>query len=148
MTRVQSLCLVLAIAVAPLLSSCSVNTLPNAATLLDAAPAAGAVPLKKATLTGTWTGQWDTGTSSGTFSMHLTQKGKKFSGPVSILIKGTKINGTIKGTIAKGGKLSLTVNAQPLGNGHGTGTVNKTRTSMNGSVTFKSESSTFKGTKK
>lgn len=108
----------------------------------------GTVALKKTTLTGTWTGSWDSGAYKGTFSMSLKQKGKTFSGPVTIQIKQSKVTGTIKGTIAKKGKLTLTVTAKGLGSGHGTATVNKTKTKMSGSVTFKSSSSSFSGTKK
>jgi hypothetical protein len=151
MTRAQSICLVIAIAVAPVLSSCSVKTLPTAGTGASAsgttnAPATAAVELAKPKLTGSWKGKWDSGTASGSFTMHLTQKGKKFSGTVAITIKKVTTNGTIKGTIRKN-KLTLAVTAKGIGTGHGTGQVNKTRTTMNGTVTTKGVKSTFSGSK-
>lgn len=132
MTRARSICLALAFAVAPLLSSCSVKTLPAAA------PVSGTVELaKKPTLSGAWTGTWSSGTgSSGKFSMRLIQKGKKFSGPVSIQVKTVTIKATIRGTVGKKGKLTLSVSISELGTGKGSATVNKTRTSMRGSITF------------
>lgn len=105
------------------------------------------VARKKATLTGTWGGDWYSGSHSGTFSMHLTQKRKKFSGSVSIILNGHKTSGSIQGTIAKKtGKLSLTITAKGE-SGTGTATVNKGRTTINGSVRFGNTSSTFSGTK-
>jgi len=140
MTRAQSICFVLAIAVAPVLSSCSVKTLPANA------PALGTVELAKPKLTGSWKGKWDTLSASGSFTMHLTQKGKKFSGTVAITIQSTTTKGTIKGTIRKS-KLTLTVTAKGLGTGKGTAQVNKTRTTMKGTVTIKGAKSTFRGSK-
>jgi hypothetical protein len=135
---------VLAIATAPLLSSCSVKTtLPPTA----AAPATAAVELAKPKLTGTWTGNWETGSGSGSFTMHLTQKGKKFSGTVAITIESVTVKGSIKGTIRRKGKLSLVIAAKGLGTGSGTAQVNKTRTTMKGTVTFKAAKSTFSGSK-
>jgi len=78
--------------------------------------------------------------------MHLTQKGKKFSGTVAITIKKVTTNGTVKGTIRKN-KLTLAVTAKGIGTGHGTGQVNKTRTTMSGTVTTKGVKSTFSGSK-
>src|SRR5580692_10676184 len=115
MTRTQSIFFVLAIAVAPILSSCSVRSLPSTTTV---APAPGAVELAKPKLTGSWKGKWDTLSASGTFTMHLTQKGKKFSGPVAITIESITTKGTIKGTIRKN-KLTLVVTAKGLGTGKG-----------------------------
>ncbi len=140
MTRAKSICFVLAIAVAPLLSSCSVKTLP------PAAPAIGTLELAKPKLTGSWKGSWDSGSYAGTFTMHLTQKGKKFSGTVAITIQSVTTKGTIKGTIRKN-KLTLVVTAKGLGSGKGTAQVNKTRTTMNGTVTIKGKKSTFSGSK-
>ncbi|HLY01164.1 MAG TPA: hypothetical protein VKR56_01565 [Candidatus Cybelea sp.] len=140
MTRAQSICLVLAIAVGPVLSSCSVKTLP------PAAPAIGTVELAKPKLTGTWNGSWTTGSYSGTFTMHITQKGKKFSGTVAITIQSVTTKGTIKGTIHKK-KLTLVVSAKGLGTGSGTAQVNKTRTTMKGSVSIDGTKSTFSGSK-
>jgi hypothetical protein len=140
MIRTQFIGLVLAIAVAPVLSSCSVKTLP------PAAPTIGTVELAKPKLTGGWKGSWDSGSYAGTFSMHLTQKGKKFSGTVSITLQSVTTKGTIKGTIRKT-KLTLVVSAKGLGSGNGTATVNKGRTTMKGSVTFKKAKSTFSGSK-
>ena len=141
MRRIQSICFVLAVAVAPVLSSCSVKTLPT-----TTAPPTGTVELAKPKLTGSWKGSWDTGSYSGTFAMHLTQKGKKFSGTVAITIQSITTKGTIKGTIRKS-KLTLTVTAKGLGTGKGTAQVNKTRTTMKGTVTFKATKSTFRGSK-
>lgn len=140
MTRAQSICFVLAIAVAPVLSSCSVKTLPANA------PALGTVELAKPKLTGSWKGKWDTLSASGSFTMHLTQKGKKFSGPLTIIIQKVTTKGTVKGTIRKN-KLTLAVTAKGLGTGSGTAQVNKTRTMMKGSVTIKGTKSTFNGSK-
>jgi len=140
MTRAQSICFVLAIAVAPVLSSCSVKTLPS-----TTAPAIGTVEPAKSKLTGTWKGSWDSGSYSGSFTMHLTQKGKKFSGTVAT-IQSITTKGTIKGTIRKS-KLTLTVTAKGLGTGKGTAQVNKTRTTMKGTVTIKGTKSTFRGSK-
>ena len=78
--------------------------------------------------------------------MHLTQKGKKFSGTVAITIQSITTKGTIKGTIRKS-KLTLVVTAKGLGTGKGTAQVNKTRTTMKGTVTFKATKSTFRGSK-
>jgi len=140
MTRAQSICFVLAIAVAPVLSSCSVKTLPPTTALVPM------VELAKPKLTGSWKGKWDTLSASGTFTMHLTQKGKKFSGTVAIKIESVTTKGTIKGTIRKS-KLTLTVTAKGLGTGKGTAQVNKARTTINGSVTIKGTKSTFSGSK-
>ncbi|MGC2633398.1 MAG: hypothetical protein WA215_04190 [Candidatus Cybelea sp.] len=74
--------------------------------------------------------------------MHLTQKGKKFSGPVAITIESI----TIKGTIRKN-KLTLVVTAKGLGTGKGTAQVNKARTTIQGSVTIKGTKSSFSGSK-
>jgi len=143
MTRIQSICFVLAIAVAPALSSCSVRNLPATTTT---APATGMVELAKPKLTGSWKGKWDTLSASGTFTMRLTQKGKKFSGTVSIAIESITTKGTIKGTIRKS-KLTLVVTAKGLGTGNGTAQVNKARTTIQGSVTIKGTKSTFSGSK-
>jgi hypothetical protein len=78
--------------------------------------------------------------------MHLTQKGKKFSGTVAITIESVTTKGTIKGTIRKT-KLTLLVSAKGIGTGNGTAQVNKARTTMNGTVTFKKAKSTFSGSK-
>src|SRR5580700_1751917 len=137
MTRAQSICFVLALAVAPMLSSCSVRSLPS--TTADA-PATGALELAKPRLTGNWKGKWDTLSASGTFTMHLTQKGKKFSGTVAITIESV----TTKGTISKS-KLTLVVTAKGLGTGKGTAQVNKARTTIQGSVTIKGTKSSFSG---
>ena len=105
------------------------------------------VELAKPKLTGSSKAKWDALSTSGTFTMHLTQKGKKFSGTVAIKIKvGQPTKGTIKGTIRKS-KLTLTVTAKGLGTGKGTAQVNKTRTTINGSVTIKGTKSTFSGSK-
>jgi hypothetical protein len=141
MRRIQSICFVLAVAVAPVLSSCSVKTLPT-----TTAPPTGTVELAKPKLTGSWKGAWDSGSGSGSFTMHLTQKGKKFSGTVAITIQSITTKGTIKGTIRKS-KLTLVVTAKGLGTGKGTAQVNKTRTTMKGTVTFKATKSTFRGSK-
>jgi hypothetical protein len=143
MTRAQSICFVLALAVAPMLSSCSVRSLPS--TIADA-PATGALELAKPKLTGNWKGKWDTLSASGTFTMHLTQKGKKFSGTVAITIESVTTKGTIKGTIRKS-KLTLVVTAKGLGTGKGTAQVNKARTTIQGSVTIKGTKSSFSGSK-
>jgi hypothetical protein len=143
MTRAQSICFVLALAVAPMLSSCSVRSLPS--TIADA-PATGALELAKPRLTGNWKGKWDTLSASGTFTMHLTQKGKKFSGTVAITIESVTTKGTIKGTIRKS-KLTLVVTAKGLGTGNGTAQVNKARTTIQGSVTIKGTKSSFSGSK-
>jgi len=140
MTRIQSICFVLAIAVAPVLSACSVKTLPATA------PATGTVEPAKPKLTGGWKGSWDSGSYSGTFTMHLTQKGKKFSGTVAITIQSVTTKGTIKGTIRKN-KLTIVVSTKQLGTGKGTAQVNKARTTMNGTVTIKGAKSTFSGSK-
>jgi hypothetical protein len=141
MRRIQSICFVLAVAVAPVLSSCSVKTLPT-----TTAPPTGTVELAKPKLTGSWKGAWDSGSGSGSFTMHLTQKGKKFSGTVAITIQSITTKGTIKGTIRKS-KLTLVVTAKGLGTGKGTAQVNKTRTTMKGTVNFKATKSTFRGSK-
>lgn len=137
MTR-QSFCLVLAIGIAPLLSSCSGGTLPGTAPGIVPAtsPVARTVEPAKPKLTGAWNGSWSGGGASGKFSMHLTQKGKKFSGSVAIVVKKTTVKATIKGTIAGKGKISLVVSITKLGSGKGTATVNKARTTMQGSLTF------------
>jgi hypothetical protein len=128
-------------AVAPVLSSCSVKTLPTAV-----APATATVELAKPKLTGNWKGAWNSGGSSGSFTMHLTQKGAKFSGTVAITIQSITTKGTIEGSIRKT-KLTLVVTAKGLGTGKGSGQVNKTRTMMKGTVTFKGTKSTFNGSK-
>ena len=93
----------LAIAVAPVLSSCSVKTLPPA-------PASDG-RAGKAETDRKLEGQMGHAQRSGTFTMHLTQKGKKFSGPVAITIESVTTKGTIKGTIRKN-KLTLVVTAK------------------------------------
>jgi hypothetical protein len=128
MTRIQSICFVLVLAVAPVLS------------------AMGTVEPAKPKLTGGWKGSWDTGSYSGTFSMHLTQKGKKFSGTVAITIDSRTTKGTVKGTIRKN-KLTVVVSTKQLGTGKGTGEVNKARTTMSGTVTIHGSKSTFNGSK-
>jgi hypothetical protein len=143
MTRMQSICFVLGVAVAPMLSSCSARSLPSTTAI---APAAGTVELAKPKLTGSWKGKWDTLSASGTFTMHLTQKGKKFSGPVAITIESITTKGTIKGTIRKN-KLTLVVTAKGLGTGKGTAQVNNGRTTIQGSVTIKGTKSSFSGSK-
>jgi hypothetical protein len=141
MTRIQSVCFVLAVAVAPALSSCSAKT------FAPTSPAIGTVELAKPKLTGSWKGSWDTLSYAGTFTMHLTQKGKKFSGTVAITLESVTTNGTIKGTIKRKGKLTLVVTAKGMGTGSGTAEVNKARTSMKGTVTLDGKKSTFSGSK-
>jgi hypothetical protein len=116
------------------------------ANLTATAPATGTVELAKPKLTGSWKGSWDTSSASGSFTMHLTQNGKKFSGIVAIIIQKVTTKGTIKGTIRKN-KLTLVVTAKGLGTGKGTAQVNKKRTTMKGSVTFKGANSIFSGSK-
>jgi hypothetical protein len=106
----------------------------------------GTVEPAKPKLTGGWKGSWDTGSYSGTFSMHLTQKGKKFSGTVAITIDSRTTKGTVKGTIRKN-KLTVVVSTKQLGTGKGTGEVNKARTTMSGTVTIHGSKSTFNGSK-
>jgi|SRR5579863_5106106 len=140
MNSTRSISLLFAIAVAPALSSCASRSIApmtplTTATQAISAPQAAPLPLKKYTLTGIWNGHWAGGGSSGKFSMHLTQKGKAFSGKVSITVNKVVVGATIKGTIRKNA-IHLSVSLTKLGTGKGTATTNKTRTTMNGSITF------------
>jgi hypothetical protein len=137
MTRARSISLVLAIALIPAFSSCASRSIPPVAQTGAAMRNAAATPLRKATLTGSWKGSWHSGSGySGGFTMKVTQKGKKFSGPVSITVGSQVVKATIKGTLQKKGKIALTVSVTKLGTGKGTAQTNKMRTSMNGSLTF------------
>ncbi|MBV9334056.1 MAG: hypothetical protein JO146_08605 [Candidatus Eremiobacteraeota bacterium] len=140
MNRTRSISFLVAIALAPALSSCASHSIAPVTPLTTATQALSAaqtvqLPFKKYTLTGTWNGHWSGGGSSGKFSMHVTQKGNKFSGKVAITVKKQVIGAGIKGTIKKN-TLHLSVSISQLGTGKGTATTNKTRTTMNGSITF------------
>jgi hypothetical protein len=137
MIRARSLSLVLAIALAPAFSSCASRSIPPVTQTAAATRNAVATPLQKATLTGSWKGSWHSGSgNTGGFTMKVTQKGKKFSGPVSITVGKVVVKATIKGTLEQKGKIALTVSVTKLGTGKGTAQTNKARTSMKGSLTF------------
>ncbi len=139
MTCARSISLVLAIAIAPLLSSCASRSIPPAAQIAPATQTALAPhviqPLKKSKLTGAWHGSWQSSSGTGAFSMKLTQKGKKFFGSIVIAVSGHDFKGTVKGSVRKT-KLTISATQQQLGHGKGTATTNKTRTTMKGAATF------------
>lgn len=137
MIRARSISLVLAIMLAPALSSCASRSIPPLAQTPAVAQNAALTPLKKATLSGLWKGSWHSNSDTGGFKMQLTQKAKTFSGKVLIAISAKQlVEATIKGTIKHKGKITLAVSATPLGTGKGTAQTNKTRTTMKGSLTF------------